>query len=59
MIDEAGRLVKVPFSINVAKKETRAMLEKWLSNPAYNAELLGNVKPASKSQSPKVISTLR
>ncbi len=55
MIDEAGRLVKSPFSINVAKKETLTMLEKWLTDPAYNATLLGNVKPASKSLNPKVI----
>ena len=55
MIDEAGRLVKSPFSINVAKKDTLAMLEKWLSDPTYNATLLGNVKPASTSQNPKVI----
>ncbi len=55
MIDEAGRLVKFPFSINVAKKETLAMLEKWLSDPAYNATLLNDVKPANISQNPKVI----
>ncbi len=55
MIDEAGRLVKSPFSINVAKKETLTMLEKWLTDPAYNATLLENVKPASKSINPKVI----
>ena len=55
MIDEAGRLVKSPFSINVAKKETLTMLEKWVTDPAYNATLLENVKPASKSINPKVI----
>lgn len=55
MIDEAGRLVKSPFSINVAKKETLTMLEKWLTDPVYNATLLGNVKPASPSKKPKVI----
>lgn len=55
MIDEAGRLVKSPFSINVAKKETLDMLEKWITDPAYNATLLGNVKPVSTSQNPKVI----
>lgn len=55
MIDEAGRLVKSPFSINVAKKETLAMLEKWLSDPTYNATLLNSIKPISKSQNPKVI----
>ena len=55
MIDEAGRLVKSPFSINVSHKETIAMLEKWLTDPVYNATLLGNVAPASKSQNPKVI----
>lgn len=55
MIDEAGRLVKSPFSINVAKKETLAMLEKWITDPTYNATLLNNVKPANISQNPKVI----
>ena len=55
MIDEAGRLVKSPFSINVAKKETLAMLEKWLLAPTYNAELLGNVKPARTKKNPKAI----
>lgn len=55
MVDEAGRLTKPPFSINVAKKETVAMLEKWLSDPGYNATLLGNVRPASTSQAPKII----
>lgn len=55
MIDEAGRLVKSPFSINIAKKETTEMLEKWISDPTYNATLLSSVKLPSKSQSPKVI----
>ena len=55
MIDEAGRLVKKPFSINVADKETLAMLERWLSDATYNAELLRNVKPPSTSQNPDVV----
>ena len=55
MIDEAGRLVKTPFNINVAKKETIAMLEKWLSDPTYNATMLNSVKPLSKSQKQHVI----
>jgi tetratricopeptide (TPR) repeat protein len=55
MIDEAGRLVKSPFNINVANKETLAMLEKWLSDPTYNAPLLQSLKPLNKSQNPKVI----
>ncbi|MDE0637625.1 MAG: tetratricopeptide repeat protein [Candidatus Poribacteria bacterium] len=55
MIDEAGRIVKSPFSINVAKKETIAMLEKWLSDTTYNATLLRNLKPLNKSQNPKII----
>ena len=55
MIDAAGRMVKSPFNINVAKKETIAMLEKWLSDPTYNATLLRNLKPMNKSQNPKVI----
>lgn len=55
MIDEAGRLAKSPFNINVTNKETLAMMEKWISDPAYNATLLGNMKPASTSQNPKAI----
>ncbi len=45
MIDEAGRLVKGPFNINVANQETLAMLEKWVSDPDYNVKLLRDVKP--------------
>lgn len=46
MIDEAGRLVKVPFNVNVKNQETLAMLEKWVSDPDYNATLLGEMKPS-------------
>ena len=45
MVDEAGRLVKAPFNINVADQETLAMLEKWVSDPDYNAKLLRDMKP--------------
>ena len=55
MIDEAGRMVKSPFNINVANKETIAMLEKWLSDTTYNTTLLRNLKPHNKSQNPKVL----
>ena len=55
MIDEAGRLVKPPFNINVANKETITILEKWLSDPTHNATLLRSVKPLNKSQNPQVI----
>lgn len=55
MIDEAGRLVKQPFSINVAKKETISMLEKWLSDPTYNTTLLQNIKPPKKPKNPNVV----
>ena len=47
MIDEAGRLVKAPFNVNVEDQETLAMLEKWLSDPDYNATLLHDMKPSS------------
>lgn len=40
MIDAAGRLVKGPFSINVSDAETLEMLERWLSEPDYNRQLL-------------------
>ncbi len=49
MIDEAGRLVKLPFNVNVENQKTLAMLEKWLSDPDYNAELLHDMKPASET----------
>lgn len=49
MIDEVGRLVKAPFSINVADKKTRMMLEKWLSDPDYNAVLLRDMQRSDKS----------
>ena len=45
MIDEAGRLVKAPFNINVADQKTLTMLEKWSSDPNYNAKLLHDIKP--------------
>ena len=48
MIDEVGRLVKAPFNINVADRKTLAMLEKWLSDPNYNAKLLHDMKPLDK-----------
>ena len=44
MIDEVGRLVKAPFNVNVKDKETLVMLEKWLSEPSYNAALLRDLK---------------
>ena len=44
MIDEAGRLVKAPFNINVKNQETITILEKWLSDPNYNAVLLRDMK---------------
>ena len=48
MIDEAGRLVKAPFNINVKDQETLTMLEKWLSDPDYNAVLLRNMERTNK-----------
>lgn len=55
MVDEAGRLVKPPFSIDVANKKNIAMLEKWLSDPTYNATLLRDAKPLSTSKNPHII----
>ena len=49
MIDEAGRLVKAPFNVNVKDQKTLAMLEKWLSDPDYNAILLREMKPSNRS----------
>ena len=51
MIDEVGRMVKAPFSINVADKETLMMLEKWLSDPDCNAELLRDMQRSDESVS--------
>ena len=48
MVDEAGRLIKGPFNINVADQKTLAMLEKWLLDSDYNAKLLRDVKPLDK-----------
>ena len=49
MIDEAGRLVKGPFNVNVKNQKHLAMLEKWLSDPDYNAMLLHEMKPSSEA----------
>lgn len=54
MIDEAGRLVKEPFSINVADKQTLAMLEKWLSDASYNATLLSRAKSPEVPNAPNI-----
>ena len=48
MIDEAGRLVKAPFNINVKDQETLVILEKWLSDANYNAVLLRDMKRSNK-----------
>lgn len=37
-------MVKAPFNINVADKETLMMLEKWISDPDYNAVMLRDIK---------------
>ena len=47
MIDEAGRLVKPPFNVNVKDQKTITMLEKWLSEPDYNSMLLREMEPSS------------
>ena len=49
MIDEAGRLVKAPFNVNVKNQKHLAMLEKWLSDPDYNAMLLRKMEPSSET----------
>lgn len=54
MIDEFGRLVKGPFGINVGNEETIALLERWLSEPAYNEMLIREAKPLKKSDDPKI-----
>lgn len=51
MIDEVGRMVKAPFSINVADKKTLMMLEKWVSDPDYNAALLRDMQRSDESVS--------
>ena len=47
MIDEAGRLVKPPFNVNVKNQKHLARLEKWLSDPDYNTMLLREMKPSN------------
>jgi tetratricopeptide (TPR) repeat protein len=54
MVDEFGRLVKGPFSINVGNGETIALLEKWLSEPTYNEMLIREAEPAKSIADPKV-----
>ena len=54
MIDEFGRLVKGPFSINVGNEETIALLEEWLSDPSYNERLIREAKPPEKIDDAKV-----
>ena len=49
MIDEAGRLVKAPFNVNVKNQKHLEMLEKWLSDPGYNAMLLRKMEPSSET----------
>ena len=44
-------MVKAPFNINVKNQETLAMLEKWLSDPGYNAVLLSDMKRSTKLNS--------
>ena len=44
MIDEAGRMVKAPFNVDVKDQETLTMLEKWISDPGYNAVLLRDIQ---------------
>ena len=50
MIDEAGRLVKGPFNVNVKDVKVREMLEKWLSDPTYNATLLQEMEPLNTEE---------
>ena len=54
MIDEFGRLVKGPFSINVENEDTIDLLEKWLSDASFNEKLIHEVKPPEKIDDPKV-----
>lgn len=48
MIDEAGRMVKAPFNVNVKDQKTITMLEEWLSEPDYNAMLLREMKSSNQ-----------
>jgi len=54
MIDEFGRLVKAPFSINVGSEDTIALLERWLTDPAYNEALIRESAPPTQSAEPNV-----
>ena len=53
MIDEFGRLVKAPFSINIAYENTIKLIEQWLSDPSYNGVLIRKEKPFQKIDDPK------
>ncbi len=48
MIDEAGRMLKAPFNVNVKDQKTITMLEEWLSEPDYNAMLLREMKSSNQ-----------
>lgn len=55
MIDEVGRLVKSPFSINVANKGVITMLENWLTDTTCNTTLLRSVKPTIRQETPDIL----
>ena len=42
-------MVKAPFNVNVADKKTLTLLEKWLSDPDYNAVLLRDMQRSDES----------
>jgi tetratricopeptide (TPR) repeat protein len=48
MIDEAGRMVKAPFNVNVKDQKTITMLEEWLLEPDYNAMLLREMESSNQ-----------
>ncbi len=56
LVNENGVLVKGPFSVNIADKETQEELERWLTDADYEAKLIAeHGKPsAATRQTPEL-----
>ena len=50
LINEQGELVEGPVSANIGNEEFRARLERWITDPAYEAEMMAEGRAASKSE---------
>ena len=63
LVDEAGRIVKEPFNIDVKDTETIDLLNKWIDDPRYNEALINQLesiignKDSTTSQTYKLFQT--